>query len=261
MMDSRIKNLNLQGFFMEPQNFSVNDGNGIRTVIFMAGCPLRCKWCSNPESQILLDFDLEHNEFIKVYTVKEIMNIISRQQIFYRYSGGGVTFSGGEATCQTEMLIELTNRLHDKAIDLAIETSGYFELEALLETFKKMDLIFIDIKLMDEKRHIEFTGKSNKTILKNIKKLGGLGLPIVIRIPVIEGVNADAEDIIETAKFVFENIKKPRIELLPYHFFGDEKYAALNRELPSRSFKTPSKRKIQELSGLVKSQGVEIVNY
>ena len=114
---------------------------------------------------------------------------------------------------------------------------------------------------MNEKKHIEFTGKSNKTILQNIKKLGQLNLSIIVRIPVTEGVNAYDDNIRETAEFVLENIKEPKIELLPYHCFGDEKYEDLDREKPSRSFKTPSKERMIELSNIVKKEGVQIVNY
>ncbi len=96
---------NLYGSFMAPQNFSVNDGDGIRTIIFFAGCPLRCKWCANPEG-LYID-----NNLVYKYSVEQILKIIERQEIFYRYSGGGVTFSGGEATLQKDMLREMVNKL------------------------------------------------------------------------------------------------------------------------------------------------------
>jgi pyruvate formate lyase activating enzyme len=124
-----------------------------------------------------------------------------------------------------------------------------------------MDLIFIDIKHMDDEIHNFYTGKSNKLILENIKMIGQLGLDTIIRIPVIEGVNADDKNILETSRFVFKNIKNPKIELLPYHFFGDEKYQDLKRRIPSREFKTPSDERMEELYNLVKNQGVQIVKF
>lgn len=246
---------NLTGYFMEPQNFSVNDGDGIRTIIFFAGCPLKCKWCANPESQSY------NNCLVKEYSVEQLLKIIERQEIFYRNSKGGVTFSGGEATLNKDILRELTNVLYDKAINLAIETSGYFNFDEIKDILEKIDLIFVDIKHMNESKHIFFTGQSNKIILNNIKKMNDLEVPIVVRIPVIEGVNADYDNIVKTAQFVKENIKNPKIELLPYHSFGDEKYEALEIEKPSRNFKTPSTEKVQKLRRLIESKDIEVVSY
>lgn len=243
------------GFFMEPQNFSVNDGDGIRTIIFFAGCPLKCKWCANPESQSY------NNILVKEYSAEQLLKIIERQEIFYRRSGGGVTFSGGEATLNPSILRELTNTLYDRAINLAIETSAYFNFEKVKDILEKMDLIFVDIKHMDEQEHIIFTGKSNNVILNNIKKMNDLNIPIVVRIPVIEGVNSDDCNIIETASFVKKNIDKPEIELLPYHSFGDEKYEVIGIDKPSRDFKTPSADRLKELKKLIEGQGVGVVSY
>lgn len=297
----------VRGYFMEPQNFSVNDGNGIRTVIFFAGCPLRCKWCSNPESHtscnkvahyektcarcgrctkvcpqgvgINLNTPLEQQKckacgicvkacptksrknLIYNYSSEEILKIIEKQKIFYRHSGGGVTFSGGEATMQVDMLRELVYKLYDSAIDLAIETSGYFNFEKVKDTLEKMNLIFVDIKHMDDSKHKFYTGVSNENILKNICKLNKLEVPVVVRIPVIEGVNSDIENIRKTAKFVKDNINIPKLELLPYHSFGDSKYEALGLEKPSRQFKAPSEKYIEELCDVVESEGVQVVSY
>lgn len=245
----------MHGNFMEPQNFSVNDGDGIRTLIFFAGCPLRCKWCANPEG-LYVD-----NSMVYKYSVDEILNIILRQEIFYRYSNGGVTFSGGEATLQRDILRELIHKLYDKAINLAIETSGYFEFDEVADILKKLDLIFIDLKHMDDVKHKMFTGVSNERILNNIRKLNEVNDNVVVRIPLIEGVNADEENIVETARFVKTAVANPKIELLPYHNFGDEKYEALGIEKPSRDFKRPSDEKIQRLKKLIESENVEVVSY
>lgn len=246
---------NLCGKFMEPQNFSVNDGDGIRTIIFFAGCPLRCKWCANPEGLYT------NNNLVYEYTVEQLLKIIERQEIFYRFSGGGVTFSGGEATLQQDMLRELVNKLYDKAINLAIETSGYFVYEEVRDILKKMDLIFIDIKHMNSYKHEVFTGVSNKKILNNFKKINEVNDNVVVRVPLIMGVNADKGNIVETAKFVKANIKNPKMELLPYHNFGDEKYEALGIEKPSRDFKRPPVEIVNELKELIQAEGVEVVSY
>lgn len=245
----------MTGYFMEPQNFSVNDGEGIRTLVFFAGCPLSCKWCANPEGQTI------ENCFVKEYSVEELLKIIERQEIFYRYSGGGVTFSGGEATSKPVVLRELVNGLYDRNINIAIETSGYFEFKDVRDILEKLDLIFIDLKHMDDVKHKNFTGVSNENILDNIKRLNVLNVDIVVRVPVIEGVNADYNNIVETAKFVKENLKNPKIELLPYHSFGDEKYEALGIEKPSKDYKAPTKEKMEKLKILIEEQGIVVVSY
>lgn len=248
---------------MKPQNFSVNDGNGIRTIIFMAGCPLRCKWCSNPESHLYPSklAEGETNGLIYNYSIEEILDIIEKQRIFYRYSGGGVTFSGGEATLQQDVLRELVYRLHDKAIDLALETSGYFEFNEVRDILEKLDLIFIDIKHMDDEKHKYFTGSGNKRILRNIQLLNELDIPMVVRIPLIEGVNSDENNIRKTAEFVKMNIKGPKVELLPYHSFGDIKYEILGIEKPSREFKAPSNDELKRLKKIIEDEGVQVVSY
>ncbi len=195
------------------------------------------------------------------YSSEEILKIIEKQKIFYRNSGGGVTFSGGEATMQVDMLRELVYKLYDSAVDLAIETSGYFDFENVKDILEKMDLIFIDIKHMDDSKHKFYTGVSNEKILKNICRLNKLNVPVVVRIPVIEGVNSDIKNIRKTAKFVKENIDVPKLELLPYHSYGDSKYEALGLEKPSIQFKTPSEKYVEELCDVIESEGVQVISY
>lgn len=298
---------NLSGYFMEPQNFSVNDGNGIRTIIFFAGCPLRCKWCSNPESyrssfkvahyektciqcgrckevcpygiDINLNIPTERNRckacdlcskacptksrksLIYNYNSEQMLKMIEKQKIFYRYSGGGVTLSGGESTLQPHILRDLVYKLYDQAIDLSIETSGYFDFDVMEDILEKMNLIFVDIKHMDNNEHKFYTGVGNEIILNNISKLNKLKVPIVVRIPVIDGVNSHQENIRKTARFVKDNINSPKLELLPYHSFGDSKYESLGLEKPSIDFKTPSMKHLRELCRIVETEGVELVSY
>lgn len=246
---------------MEPQNFSVNDGDGIRTIIFFGGCPLKCKWCSNPECFIDLKDEGKHNELIYRYSSKDLLGLIEKQLVFYRFSGGGVTFSGGEPTLQKDILRELTNKFYDKSIDLAIETSGYFNFDELKDILGKLNLIFIDIKHMDDEKHKSLTGVTNKRILENIKRINTLNIPLVIRIPLIVGVNSEFENIRKTARFVKENINNPKIELLPYHSLGDEKYEALGREKPSKDFKTPSGEEMKVMERIIKEIGVKVISY
>lgn len=255
----------MTGLFMAPQNFSVNDGDGIRTLIFFAGCPLRCSWCSNPESHISLNQAAPDqrgsNAYIRRYTVQEILDLTEKQGIFYRKSGGGITFSGGEATLQPEMLRTLVSHFYDRAIPMALETSAWFEFEAIRDILGRLDLIFMDIKHMDPGKHRDLTGRSNEKILDNIARTAALKVPIIIRIPLIEGVNADEDNIRATARFVKTNVLEPKIELLPYHAFGDEKYRSLGMPLPSRDFKAPDSSKISRLIRIIQSEGGEVVSF
>jgi pyruvate formate lyase activating enzyme len=255
--------IGISGYFLKPQNFSVNDGNGIRTIIFFAGCPLRCQWCCNPESWLLPEGCKEGsgNGYVHKYSTEQLLELIERQRIFYRFSGGGITFSGGEATLQAEVLRDMTYRLYDKGIDLALETSGCFEFDEVKDILEKQSLIFIDIKHMDSSRHREYTGAGNEKILENASRLSELRVPAVVRIPVIDGVNSDAENIRRTAQFVKANMAEPQIELLPYHSFGDKKYEALGLPKPSEVFKAPASERLEVLNRIIAAEGVEPVSF
>lgn len=243
------------GYIMQMQNFSVNDGEGIRTTIFLSGCPLRCKWCSNPEGQTL------QNSMTRYWETEEVIAYIRRQMIFYRNSGGGVTFSGGEATAQPEFLRKLAYEFYDMGIDLTLETCGYFHFELVKDILEKMDLLFIDIKHMSDKEHMVFTGKKVTPILENIKKAATLGKDMVIRVPVIIGVNGTDENIEKTLVFMKENAPKAKIEFLPYHIYGLDKYKKLGMELPSESFQTPSEKQLAGWRKMAASHGIQVISY
>ena len=295
----------MKGSIIQIQNFSVNDGNGIRTTVFFAGCPLHCQWCANPEGltkkrkiayysshcvecgqcvtvcpeNIGIDLNKNREQCIacgrcvevcpkgarklltREVSVEEIVDIIKPQMMFYRKSNGGITFSGGEATIQKEFLRALSQRLFDMGLSLALETSGYFVFDEVKDILEQMELIFVDIKHMDDEKHKYFTGKSNKIILDNIKRMGEISVPIVVRVPVINGVNMDKENIRATAEFVKNNLPYAKIELLPYHRYGEAKYEALNTPLPSSIFNTPSVEEMTKLKNLVMSVGVEVIDF
>lgn len=144
---------------------------------------------------------------------------------------------------------------------MALETSGHFDFDKMKKILKRMDLIFVDIKLMEDKQHKIFTGRGNKLILENIQKIDALTKDIVIRIPLIEGVNASADNIGETISFVKKHLKKSKIELLPYHTLGHYKYQQLGINPPSSSFSTPSKSTLLSFEKMIEEQGAIVVHY
>lgn len=225
------------GYVMQIQNFSVNDGEGIRTTIFLAGCPLRCLWCCNPEHTY--SFTEEHH-----MTVNAVYDRVKRQSVFFRSNPissnirGGITFSGGEATVQSAFLRALTEHFYDLGYSLSLETCGDFEWEEVSDILAKMDLIFFDLKVMDPCLHKLFTDRDNNRILHNFRQLAGTGVPLVARIPLIVGVNAFAENISAACSFLADSAPHAKLEFLPYHTLALDKYHSLNLPVPDSRYET-----------------------
>ena len=220
-----------EGYIMQLQNFSVNDGDGVRTTIFLAGCPLDCIWCCNPENKVC--FDDAHKT-----TLAQVEAQIARQALFFRRCRGGITFSGGEATVQQGFLRAMTDRFYDKGYSLTLETCGFFVFDEVKDILEKMDLIFIDVKQMDDALHKIFTGVTNGRILENLARMQNeLTVPLVVRIPLIVGVNADAGHIEALCRFLRQNVPRAALEFLPYHRFGEDKYRELGMESPDERFR------------------------
>lgn len=297
----------MKGHLLQIQPFSVNDGDGIRTTIFLAGCPLQCQWCSNPEGfdqmpkvgyyekfcvgcgacvavcphGIGIDLNEKENRekcdgcgacakvclkgarksLVEIRSVEEIVSEVKKHKLFFQKSGGGVTFSGGEATGQVAFLDELSQELYDIGIDLALETCGLFDFERVKPILDRMDLIFMDLKSMDDSVHRTFTGVSNERILDNMKRLRELKAQVVIRIPVIVGVNAEEENIKKSGAFVARYLPEAKLELLPYHEFGIGKYEALGLKKPSVTFSTPTKDAMERYYEILTEQGVQLIEY
>lgn len=296
-----------KGRVVKVQHFSVNDGDGIRTTIFLEGCKLKCKWCSNPDSwsnivklgvmkdkcvscnrcidvcpqniSSLFDRTQINNkcdlcgECIKVclkdaicimteeMSVEEIVEEVEKDFIFFFESNGGITFSGGEPTLQIDFLRELVDIFYDKGINIAIETCGCFDWNKVNDVFEKIDHIFVDIKSMDDNIHKEYTGVSNKIILDNICRLSKLNKSMVIRVPIIYGVNDSEENIRNTALFVKQNVLGGKMELLPYHKFGIDKYKALGLEDYIYEFDEICNNHMLKLKEIVELTGVKIIEY
>lgn len=172
---------------------------------------------------------------------EEIMVEIRKERIFFEQSGGGVTFSGGEPLLFPQTLIPLLDQCGEEGFHRAVDTAGLTELSTLLEVARRTDLFLYDLKMMDPDRHRAWTGVSNRRILDNLVALAGTGANIIIRIPLVGGVNDDEENLTATARFVASLPgRKKEVSLLPYHKIAMPKYARLGRIETFRSFREPT---------------------
>jgi pyruvate formate lyase activating enzyme len=191
-------------------------------------------------------------------TVDDILNEIEKDKVFYDQSGGGVTFSGGEPLCQPEFLDAILDGLKKREMHVALDTSGFAPFETLEKIAGKVNLILYDLKLADDEKHKKFTGVSNQVILENLSALARNGYPIIVRVPVIPGVNDDRENTLKTAKFLLSLKNVQRISLLPYHKGGCEKYQRLGKEGFFGTYPSPSDERINEIQKTFENFGFSV---
>ena len=262
------------------ERISLNDGRGMRTVVFFKGCNMNCAWCSTPESQKrstevyfvrerctecgkcielcpdkALAYDREygikrdktkctecfkcvdvcsyrgHQLYGRKMSVKEVMHEIRKDEIFYFHSGGGVTLSGGDVFCQADFTQDLLLECQDSCIDTCAELDMCTDSENVKRIIPLLDMVYIDIKCMDGPTHKKWTGKDNALILDNILLADKICKKdaIHIRVPVIEGINDNVENITETVKFCKKLANCAELEFLPYHRLGSRTYERLQR--------------------------------
>lgn len=205
------------------------DGPGIRTVVFLKGCPLRCVWCQNPEGQ---EPEAEHG-IGSYYSPEALSRVIVKDLAFYRASGGGVTFSGGEPLMFCQYLMETSSLLKKSGIHVAVETSGFFDWKQFERHMKRFtDLILFDLKLFSPAEHLTFTGQTNRKILANLKHIQDEKLDLRVRIPLVPGITATEENLRLWAIF----LKRSGIrdfKLLPYNPSGIKKWEKLGKQPPA----------------------------
>ncbi len=191
-------------------------------------------------------------------TVKEVMDEIEKDRIFFDESGGGITFSGGEPLMQIDFLETLLKEIKKKNIHVTLDTSGYVSFEDLERVSRNVDLFLYDIKIMDKEKHEKYTGVSNKLILENLRKLSEIGKPIAVRIPLVSGINDDDQNIQMLAEYLhgLKNIKQ--INLLAYHRGGCEKYKRLRKEKLAKTFNSPSDERIEEIKKILTDSGFTV---
>lgn len=244
--------LNTKGRIFDIQRFSIHDGTGIRTIVFLKGCVLRCRWCCNPESQ---EFQIQTmmvqgkpKTIGRDVTVREVMETVEKDRTYYRRSGGGLTLSGGESLCQPEFAGALLRAAKERGIRTAMESMGCAPYETIEKILPYLDQYLLDIKHTNPAKHKEFTGRSNELMLENAKKIAASGMTeLIIRVPVIPGFNDKVYEIESIARFAATLPGVRRIHLLPYHRLGQDKYEGLGRAYLMGDVLPPTGEQMQRL--------------
>ena len=238
----------MNGRLFNIQRFCTDDGPGIRTTVFLKGCPLRCIWCHNPESQAS-EFELDYGYFS---SVEDTFHEIMKDKVYYDASGGGVTLSGGEPLYQPEFTRALLKLCRENRIHTVIETSG-FASEAVFSSVADLcDLVLFDIKETDEEKHLLCTGVPLEPILRNLKALHGMKIPHIIRAPIIPAINDRPTHFSALKALCVSSEYCERVEIMPYHRLGEEKYRLLGREYACLGTQEPSKTTVAEWYELLK---------
>ncbi|EGO63374.1 glycyl-radical enzyme activating protein [Acetonema longum] len=298
----------VSGTIFQIQRWSINDGEGIRSTVFLKGCPLRCQWCANPESwhgnpevlflqekctgcgQCAVVCDAAAVRIDPVsrkavtsgaclgcgkccqvcaggarkqigmrVTVDDVMKIIQRDAVFYRESGGGVTFSGGEPFLQAEFLRQLVLACGRIGLDTAVETCGFYDWQQVADIFAHLNCVFIDCKHMDDAIHRKWTGVGNQRILENIQRISQLPLRTIVRVPLIREVNANEQNIREMCRFLVQKTGVREVELLAYHDYGKSKHHAAG--LPDITFSALGEAETDRLKQIIADYGITLADF
>ncbi|HOC16920.1 MAG TPA: glycyl-radical enzyme activating protein [Vicinamibacterales bacterium] len=283
------------GTILRIARFAIHDGPGIRTTVFLKGCPLRCAWCHSPESQRAApEFMPQPDRCIRCgsctaacphgvlpaaladsaapagcttcgacveacptgarelaghpMTVDTLVALVERDRIFYDESGGGVTFSGGEPLLQPEFVLEAAASCRAEGIHVAVDTCGHVDPDALLAVAREADLFLFDLKTVDEAAHRRLTGVPNDLILSNLERLAAVHPRIIVRFPLIPGVNDDEANV-RGIGALLASYRLTRVDVLPYHRAGLAKYHRLQQPYALEEIEPPSP---SHLAGVVK---------
>lgn len=305
-----------KGVVFNIQRFTVHDGPGIRTEIFLKGCTLRCRWCSNPESflpnrqvgvyavkclgtescgdciavcpkvseqpfviedgiisgidRTICDDCMKCSEACPAdalkswgneMTVDEVMRIICADRNFYKKSGGGVTISGGESLFQWEFALEILNACKEQGIHTCVETALGVKASVVEQIVPYCDMMITDIKHMDSEEHKRYTGMGNELILSNIKRVSAAGIPLVLRLPIIPGVNDTREHVERVREFLAEELENPvvQVQFLRFRRLGEEKYKSLGLPYNMEEVnpeRTGFETRIKELADILNQAGI-----
>lgn len=244
-----------QGMVLRIERSSIHDGDGFRTVVFLKGCPLRCQWCSTPESQ---SFGVERtadNVYGTLMTVEQVVHELRKDSLFYFLSTGGVTLSGGEVLAQPEFARAILMNCKRECFNTAIESCFYGPWENVESLLPYINTIYSDIKLVDAELHRKYCGVDNALILSNLRKAdaaAGDRLRLVLRTPIIPGVNDTDEELNRIGEFCGSLEHLHHIQLLPYHRLGTATYEKLGRPYPLEGVEPPTPEHMEHCRSIIK---------
>ena len=242
------------GYIHSIETFGTVDGPGVRFVVFFQGCPMRCQYCHNPDTWDMGDG--------KEKSVDEILDMFERNRSFYRT--GGITATGGEPTAQMDFLIELFTKAKEKEVHTCLDTSGIFfrgewlhekKDDTAFDRFRKLmevtDLVMLDIKHIDEEEHVELTGCSNYNILAFARYLDEIHKPVWIRHVVVPGITYKEEPLRKLGEFLKTLSNVEKLEVLPYHTLGENKYEKLGIEYPLKGVPQLTKEEAKKAEDMI----------
>ena len=249
----------MKGTIFSIEEFAINDGPGIRTTVFLKGCPLRCEWCHNPEGlspkpQLMKKKDETVMSGMEMES-GELAERLLRDEKIFRLNNGGVTFTGGEPLLQADFLCEVLGLLRPR-IHCAIETSGYASEAVFRKVLGNVDFVLFDCKHTDDEIHKWYTRVSNRPILRNLQILIESGKDFVLRIPLIPGVNDTKENMLAVKALILDARNLKRVELLRYNKVAGAKYNMVGMTYKP-SFDTEAEPQIQ--ADILKEAGIEVL--
>lgn len=235
------------------QKFCLQDGPGIRTGVFFSGCGLNCRWCANPECRLP-----DEVSGAAEYEPGELLREVLKDKVFYDRSGGGVTLTGGELFTQYGFVCAFCRLLKENGVSVALETSGAVPLEKFMRVCGLADFVCIDCKHYDDMKHRAGTGVSNRRVLGNIAWLAGSGIPYCVRIPVIPEYNNSPQDAEGFARTLLP-LGVRRVELLPFHQFGEGKYKRFGLPYPYAGVAQLHREDVAGFAAAMEKQGLEVL--
>ena len=251
-----------EGLVFNIQRYSVHDGGGIRTIIFLKGCPLACPWCANPESRKAVEptFWIKNGkkEIIGEWRkVEDLVNEIMKDDIFYRTSGGGVTLSGGEVLMQAEFAAELLKTLNALGIHTAIETTGAFPLNRIQSLAPYLNQVLFDLKIMNPDRAKEVIGINVANVKKNLEfLLTQKHIEVIPRVPLIPGYTSPTDNLEAIADYV-KSLGIKEVHLLPFHQYGSSKYEYLGWDYTMKDVPTLTSSEIDDIKRIFENKGIQ----
>ncbi len=251
-----MENRDVRGRIFDIQKFSVHDGPGIRTIIFLKGCMFKCKWCCNPEGQSFdiqtMTMDGKTKTVGQDITVGELMDIVACDMPYYRRSGGGVTLSGGETFLQPDFAAAIFKECKKMGINTAVESTGALDFKNIEKSLEFIDYFLMDIKHMNSDKHKQYIGTGNERVLLNAAKIANAVKSYSVRVPVVPGFNDTEEEIGAIAEFAASLKTVDKMHLLPYHRLGQDKYKGIGREYELNEILPPTDEKMERLLNAAK---------